>query len=70
MEAPPAPSDTTSASSAAAAALTRDLFITAFIFTGQNGFGHDVYPFLALCRETWAEEVLWDAVKDLSLIHI
>jgi hypothetical protein len=66
MEDPPAPSDTTSASStAAAAALTRDFFITALIFTGQNGFGQDVDPFLALCKETWAEEVLWDAVKDL-----
>jgi hypothetical protein len=69
MEAPRSPSNTTSASSAAAAAaaadITRDLFITAFIVTAQNGFGHDVDPFLALCHETWDEEVLWDAVKDL-----
>jgi hypothetical protein len=31
----------------------------------QNGFGRDVEPFLALSRETWGEEILFDAVKDL-----
>ncbi len=31
----------------------------------MNGFGQDVEPFLALSRETWGEEQLWDAVKDL-----
>jgi hypothetical protein len=40
-------------------------FLSALIVTAQNGFGRDVEPFLALCRETWGEEVLWDAVKDL-----
>ncbi len=40
-------------------------FISALIVTAQNGFGRDVAPFLALCRETWGEEVLWDAVKDI-----
>jgi hypothetical protein len=54
-----------SAATTAAAAARRDLFISALIVTAQNGFGHDVDPYLALCRETWAEEVLWDAVKDL-----
>ena len=49
----------------AAAVAHRDLFISALIITAQNGFGYDVDPYLALCRETWAEEVLWDAVKDL-----
>ena len=43
----------------------RYLFISAFIVTAQNGFGLDVDPLLHLCRETWGEEVLWDAVKDL-----
>jgi ankyrin repeat protein len=41
------------------------LFISAFIVTAQNGFGLDVDPLLHLCRETWGEEVLFDAVKDL-----
>jgi hypothetical protein len=40
-------------------------FISALILTAQNGFGRDVEPFLALCRETWGEEQWWDAVKDL-----
>jgi hypothetical protein len=40
-------------------------FISALIVTAQNGFGRDVAPFLALCRETRGEEVLWDAVKDI-----
>ena len=61
----PAPSSPPSASSAAAADLTRDLFITAFIFTGQNGFGQDVDHLLHLSKETWGEEILFDAVKDL-----
>ena len=42
-----------------------DNFITALIHTAQNGFGRDVEPFLALSRETWGEEILFDAVKDL-----
>ena len=54
-----------SAATTAAAVAHRDLFISALIITAQNGFGYDVDPYLALCRETWAEEVLWDAVKDL-----
>ena len=40
-------------------------FISALIFAAQNGFGHDVEPFLALSHETWDEEILFDAVKDL-----
>ena len=40
-------------------------FISALIVTAQHGFARDVDPFLALCKETWGEEVLWDAVKDL-----
>ena len=50
-----------------AQAALRTPFITALILTAQNGFGLDVLPFLALCRETWGEEILWDAVKDLRL---
>jgi hypothetical protein len=44
-------------------------FISALIVTAKkkkNGFERDVAPFLALCRETRGEEVLWDAVKDIS----
>ena len=40
-------------------------FISSLILTAQNGFGRDVEPFLALSRETWGEEILFDAVKDL-----
>jgi hypothetical protein len=40
-------------------------FISALILTGMNGFQEDVVPFLALSRETWGEEILWDAVKDV-----
>ena len=40
-------------------------FVSALILTAQNGFGRDVEPFLALSRETWDEEILWDAVNDL-----
>ncbi len=40
-------------------------FLSALIVTAQNGFGRDVEPFLALSHETWDEEVLWDAIKDL-----
>ena len=40
-------------------------FISCLILTAQNGFGRDVYPFVALCRETYGEEQLWAAIKDL-----
>ena len=40
-------------------------FISCLILTAQNGFGRDVDPFVALCRETWGEEILFDALKDL-----
>ena len=40
-------------------------FLSCLILAAQNGFGQDVEPFLALCRETWGEEQLWAAVKDL-----
>ena len=53
-----------SASAARADAL-RYNFISCLILTAQNGFGQDVEPFLALSRETWGEEQLWAAVKDL-----
>ena len=39
--------------------------ISCLILAAQNGFGRDVEPFLALSRETWEEEILFDAVKDL-----
>ncbi len=50
---------------AAATEALRHNFISCLILAAQNGFGRDVEPFLALCHETWGEEVLWDAVKDL-----
>jgi ankyrin repeat protein len=50
---------------AAAAAAHRHLFISAFIVTAQNGYGRDVNHLLHLARETWGEEQLFDAVKDL-----
>jgi hypothetical protein len=57
------------AASEAAAALARVEarrfnFISCLILTAQNGFGRDVDPFV-LCRETWGEEILFDALKDL-----
>jgi hypothetical protein len=48
-----------------AAEALRYNFISCLILTAQNGFGQDVEPFLALSRETWGEEILFDAVKDL-----
>ena len=53
------------AASAARAEARRYNFISCLILTAQNGFGRDVEPFLALSRETWEEEILFDAVKDL-----
>ena len=50
---------------AAAAAAHRHLFISAFIVTAQNGYGRDVDHALHLAHETWDEEQLFDAVKDL-----
>jgi 26S proteasome non-ATPase regulatory subunit 10 len=41
------------------------LFISAFIVTAQNGYGRDVDHALHLAHETWDEEQLFDAVKDL-----
>jgi hypothetical protein len=59
----------TAAIAAAAAAARADAlrynFLSCLILTAQNGFGRDVEPFLALSRETWGEEQLWAAVKDL-----
>ena len=40
-------------------------FLSCLFLTAQNGFGQDVEPFLALSRETWGEEQLWAAIKDL-----
>ena len=62
-----------SAAAAAAAAADADAradalrynFLSCLFLTAQNGFGRDVEPFLALSRETWEEEILFDAVKDL-----
>ena len=48
-----------------AAAARRHLFISAFIVTAQNGFGLDLDHALHLCRETWGEEDLFNAVTDL-----
>ena len=42
-----------------------DLFISALICTAQNGYAREVDPFVGLCRETWGEEALFDALKDL-----
>ena len=39
----------------------RHNFLSCLILAAQNGFG----PFLALSWETWGEEQLWAAVKDL-----
>ena len=50
---------------AARADALRYNFLSCLFLTAQNGFGQDVEPFLALSRETWGEEQLWDAVKDL-----
>jgi opacity protein-like surface antigen len=49
----------------AAADARRRLFISAFIATAQNGFGLDLDHALHLCRETWGEEDLFNAVIDL-----
>ena len=43
----------------------RQGFISALIVTAQNGYARDVDPFVGLCRETWGEEALFDALKDL-----
>lgn len=40
-------------------------FISAMIIAAQNGFAREVDHLLGLARETWGEEILWDAVKDL-----
>ena len=40
-------------------------FISALIITAQNGYAREVDPFVGLCRETWGEEALFDALKDL-----
>ena len=50
---------------AARADALRYNFLSCLFLTAQNGFGQDVEPFLALSRETWGEEQLWAAVKDL-----
>jgi len=68
-----AAASTIAAAPAAAAAVNADAradrlrynFLSCLILTAQNGFGQDVEPFLALSWETWGEEQLWDAVKDL-----
>jgi hypothetical protein len=54
-----------SADAAARADALRYNFLSCLFLTAQNGFGQDVEPFLALSRETWGEEQLWAAVKDL-----
>jgi hypothetical protein len=43
----------------------RHNFISCLIILAQNGYGHEVDPFVGLCRETWGEEALFDALKDL-----
>ena len=40
-------------------------FISALICAAQNGYAREVDPFVGLCRETWGEEALFDALKDL-----
>ena len=42
-----------------------DSFISALICAAQNGYACEVDPLVALCRETWREESLFDALKDL-----
>jgi hypothetical protein len=41
-------------------------FTSALILTAMNKYEVDVAPFLALSRETWGEEILWDAAKDVG----
>ena len=53
------------ADAAARADALRYNFLSCLFLAAQNGFGQDVEPFLALSRETWGEEQLWAAVKDL-----
>jgi ankyrin repeat protein len=53
------------AEDAARADALRHNFLSCLILSAQNGFGQDVEPFLALSWETWGEEQLWAAVKDL-----
>ena len=60
-----AAADAAAADAAARADALRYNFLSCLFLTAQNGFGQDVEPFLALSRETWGEEQLWDAVKDL-----
>ena len=55
----------TAADAAARADALRYNFLSCLFLAAQNGFGQDVEPFLALSRETWDEEQLWAAVKDL-----
>ena len=43
----------------------RQGFISALIIAAQNGYAREVDPFVGLCRETWGEEALFDALKDL-----
>jgi hypothetical protein len=43
----------------------RHNFISSLIVAASNGFAREVEPFLALSHETWDEEILWDAVKDV-----
>jgi hypothetical protein len=43
----------------------RSNFLSCLALTARNGFARDVEPFLALCRETWGEEQLWAAARDL-----
>ena len=40
-------------------------FITMLVCAAQNGYAREVEPFVSLCRETWGEEALFDALKDL-----
>jgi hypothetical protein len=63
--APPSAVALAAARDAARAEALRFNFISCLILAAQNGFGQDVEPFLALSRETWREEILFDAVKDL-----
>ena len=43
----------------------RHNFISCLVILAQNGYGREVDPFAGLCRETWREEALFDALKDL-----
>lgn len=43
----------------------RENFISSLVACAQNGYAQEANPFVGLCREVWADEQLFDALKDL-----